>query len=143
MLATAPVPGGALPCPVSLNHGFDYAQQLPDGTVAVGGGRDREIETEWVTETSPTASIQAHLERVAEQLLKVRAPITHRWAASVSYSTTGLPVLAEVRAGVWAVGGYSGNGNLIGALCGRAAAHLACGEPSEFASLLTESAGPP
>ena len=143
MLATAPVLGGALPCPVSLNDGFDYAQQLPDGTVAVGGGRDREIETEWSAEAEPTDSIQVHLERVAEQLLRVRAPITHRWAASVSYSRTGLPVLAEVRSGVWAIGGYSGNGNLIGALAGRAVAHLACGEPSEFASLLTESAGQP
>ena len=143
MLATGPVPGSRIPCPVSLDFGFDYAQQLPDGTLAVGGGRNREMEAEWTDDANTTESIQRHLEQVAERLLTVRAPITHRWAASVSYTTTGLPVLAEVRAGVWAIGGYSGNGNLVGALCGRAAAHLACGEPSEFASLLAESTGPP
>jgi gamma-glutamylputrescine oxidase len=40
-----------------------------------------------------------------------------------------------VRAGVWAAGGYSGTGNVIGALCGRAAAELALGVPSELAEV--------
>jgi len=41
-----------------------------------------------------------------------------------------------VRPGVWAAGGYSGTGNVIGALCGRAAARLACGGTAEVAELL-------
>jgi glycine/D-amino acid oxidase-like deaminating enzyme len=49
----------------------------------------------------------------------VQAPITHRWAATVGYTHDGLPVVSEVRRGVWAVGGYSGTGNVIGALMGR------------------------
>ena len=64
------------------------------------------------------------------------APITHRWAANVSYTFTGLPVLAEVRPGVWVLGGYNGTGNAVGALCGRAAARLASGDTTEFARLL-------
>ncbi|HEX2780127.1 MAG TPA: FAD-binding oxidoreductase, partial [Gemmatimonadaceae bacterium] len=50
--------------------------------------------------------------------------ITHRWAAPVSYSTDGMPVVEEVRPGVWAAGAYSGTGNVVGALCGRAVAQL-------------------
>jgi glycine/D-amino acid oxidase-like deaminating enzyme len=29
-----------------------------------------------------------------------------------------------VRPGVWTVGGYSGTGNVVGAICGRAAAQV-------------------
>jgi gamma-glutamylputrescine oxidase len=36
-------------------------------------------------------------------------------------------VLEEVRPGVFAVGGYCGTGNVIGSLCGRAAAERALG----------------
>ena len=58
--------------------------------------------------------------------LRVSAPITHRWAASVGYTDTGLPIIHEVRPNVWALGGYNGTGNVVGALCGRAIAeHLA------------------
>jgi glycine/D-amino acid oxidase-like deaminating enzyme len=66
----------------------------------------------------------------------VRAPITHRWAATVSYSTSGLPLLEEVRPGVMATGAYSGTGNVLGAVCGRGAARLALGRRAEIAELL-------
>ena len=39
MLATAPVALGRIPRPVYDNWGHDYWQQLPDGRVALGGGR--------------------------------------------------------------------------------------------------------
>jgi hypothetical protein len=54
--------------------------------------------------------------------------VTHRWAASVGYTGSGLPFLGEVRDRVWAAGGYCGTGNVIGALCGRAAAARALGQ---------------
>ena len=136
MLATAPEPAGTLPSLVSMNHGFDYAQQLPSGSIALGGGRDRHLQAEWTHDGQPTEGVQRHLDRVLRERLGVHAPVTHRWAASVSYSPSGLPVLAQVRQGVWAVGGYSGTDNLLGALLGRAAARAACGERCEIASLL-------
>jgi len=55
----------------------------------------------------------------------------------------GLPVLAEVEPGVWACGAYSGTGNVIGAICGRAAAQLALtGESSLSRSFLSTKAAP-
>jgi glycine/D-amino acid oxidase-like deaminating enzyme len=46
-------------------------------------------------------------------------------------------VLAEVAPGVWACGAYSGTGNVIGALCGQAAAQLALTGNSGIAPLFT------
>jgi glycine/D-amino acid oxidase-like deaminating enzyme len=136
MLATAPAPEVSFSRAVYWRYGYEYWQQLPDGRVALGGFRDTEEATEWTEATEPTASIQARLESFLRAHLQVRAPVTHRWAASVGYTPDGLPVLAEVRPGVWAVGGYNGTGNIVGALCGRAAAARACGAESSWADLL-------
>jgi gamma-glutamylputrescine oxidase len=138
MLATAPTREIEVPCPVYARYGFDYYQQLPDGSIALGGGRDKSIATEWTAENEPSPFIQNYLESVLREKLHVQAPISHRWAANVSYTFNGLPVLAEVRPGVWALGGYSGTGNAVGALCGRAAARLASGDSTEFARLLLD-----
>jgi gamma-glutamylputrescine oxidase len=62
--------------------------------------------------------------------------VTHRWAGRVGYTADALPVLEEVRPGVLAAGGYCGHGNVVGALCGRAAADLALGRRSDWAELL-------
>jgi glycine/D-amino acid oxidase-like deaminating enzyme len=140
MIATAPTREVALPCPVSVRQGFDYWQQLPDGSIALGGGRDTRADEEWTESDEPTTAMRQYLEGVLRTRLRVRAPVTHHWAANVSYSSTALPLLAEVRPRVWAIGGYSGTGNVIGALAGRAVARRACGEESEFAALLSTHA---
>ena len=127
MIATAPAPDVHLPRPTYFRWGLDYWQQLPDGRIALGGYRDRGGDGEWTHDTSPSRNIQELLERLLRQRLHVAAPITHRWAAGAAFTTDGLPIVEEVRPGVWAIGGYSGTGNVIGALCGRAAASLATG----------------
>ncbi|HEV2150206.1 MAG TPA: FAD-binding oxidoreductase [Longimicrobiaceae bacterium] len=126
MLATAPTAEVRVPCPVYARWGYEYWQQLPDGRVALGGFRDRAGDAEWTDSVEPSPRVQEMLERFLREGIGVRAaPVTHRWAASVGYTADGLPVLEEVRPGVWAAGGYSGTGNVIGAICGRAAAQLA------------------
>lgn len=139
MLATAPAPEVRFSRPVYWRHGYEYWQQQPDGTVALGGFRDHALEEEWTTESEPTENIQGLLERFLRQHLGVRAPVTHRWAASVAYTADGLPVLQQVQDRVWAVGAYSGTGNIVGALSARAAARLACGQPSVWADLVTRA----
>jgi glycine/D-amino acid oxidase-like deaminating enzyme len=139
MLGTAPAPEVNFPRPVYWRHGFEYWQQQPDGSVALGGFRDHALEAEWTPLTEPTNFIQGLLERFLRERLKVRAPVTHRWAASVAYTTDGLPVLEEIRPKTWALGGYSGTGNIVGALCGRAAARRACGADSEWLELMAQA----
>jgi gamma-glutamylputrescine oxidase len=138
MLATAPTDEVRVPRPVYARWGYEYWQQLPDGRIALGGFRDAGGDGEWTEDGAPGEIIQARLEQFLREHIGVRAPVTHRWAASVGYTQTGLPLLEEVRDGVWVAGGYSGTGNVIGALCGRAAAELAL----TGASALADALGP-
>ena len=136
MLATAPAPEVDFSRPVYWRHGYEYWQQLPDRSIALGGFRDHALQDEWTMETGPTDRIQRRLEEFLRQHLKVAAPVTHRWAASVGYTPDGLPVLEEIQPKTWAVGGYNGTGNIVGALSARAAARLACGQAAPWAEAL-------
>ena len=137
MLATAPAPEIAVPRPTYLRWGYEYYQQLRGGEVALGGFRDEGGAAEWTDRITPTQPIQDALDRFLRERLGVRAPVTHRWAATVAYTASGLPIVAQPRPGVWAIGAYSGTGNVIGAICGRGAARLAVrGESDLVAELL-------
>lgn len=124
MLATDPVLSIDLPRPVYQRYGYEYWQQLPDRRIALGGLRDRAGDSEWTDRAETSDALQRGLEAILRDRLHVTAAITHRWAGVVGYSVSGLPVVEEARPGVWAIGGYSGTGNVLGALCGRGAAEL-------------------
>ncbi|MFA5551509.1 MAG: FAD-dependent oxidoreductase [Trueperaceae bacterium] len=136
MLATEPTGELTLPLPVYRRYGYEYYQRTSGGRIALGGFRDRAGESEWTTEALPEVAVQFRLERFLREVLQVRARITHRWAASVGYTRGVLPVVRRVREGLFAVGGYNGTGNLVGAVAGRAAAHTAVGRESEAWALL-------
>jgi glycine/D-amino acid oxidase-like deaminating enzyme len=136
MLATAPASDIDFPRPVYARWGLDYWQQRPDRRIVLGGCRDVGGESEWTTDDTPTERVQAALTRLLRERLETNAPVTHQWAATVGYTQSALPILDEVRPGVWAVGGYSGTGNVIGALCGRAVAGLIVDGRSRLADLL-------
>ena len=139
MLGTAQATDVSLPTPMYVRYGYEYAQQLPDGRLAVGGFRDHHEAAEWTDDQAPTDEIQDLLTAFLRTEIGTSAEITHRWGASVGYSKGALPIFKEVRDGVIAIGGYSGTGNLVGALCGRAAAQLACGSGNGLIELLRGS----
>jgi glycine/D-amino acid oxidase-like deaminating enzyme len=124
MVATAPLPA-RVPCPVYGRWGYDYGQQLPDGRLFVGGGRDRFREAEWTTDAAPTEPVQAHIETVAARLAGAPVQVTHRWAASVGFTPDDRPLCTPMADAVVAVGGYNGTGNLVGPVAARAAVALA------------------
>ncbi len=125
MLATAPAPEVTFARPVSTRYGFDYWQQLPDRSIVLGGGRDISPDTEWTVTATPTPAIQDYLDRTLRERLGVRADVTHRWGATVSYTGTGFPIFESLGDGVHVVGAFSGTGNVVGSLLGRAAAQRA------------------
>jgi gamma-glutamylputrescine oxidase len=127
MLATAPVARGTVPRPVYDNFGYDYWQQLPDGRVALGGGRDRFGADEWGRPPAADAAVQAWLDRQLRERVGVDAPVTHRWAGVVAYTEDKLPILEEVRPGVLVTGALCGHGNVLGSAAARAAAAIALG----------------
>lgn len=136
MLATAPARDVVFPRPVYWRHGYEYWQQLPTGEIALGGFRDQGGEAEWTSDPAPGGVVQQRLEEFLRLHLKTTAPVVHRWAAGVGYTADRLPILEEVRPGVYALGGYCGTGNIVGRLCGRAAAQLVAGQRSEWAEWL-------
>ena len=126
MLATTPIDDThRLPCPVYGRWGYDYAQQLPDGRLFVGGGRDLFVDDEWTADTEPSEPVQAYIETVAERMAGQPVHVTDRWAASVGFTPDDRPLCAMVADGVVAIGGYNGTGNLVGPVAARAAVALA------------------
>ena len=137
MLGTAPAHDVDLAVPMYLRHGYEYAQQLPGGEIALGGFRDHREDEEWTDATDPTDAIQGLLDAFLRDRIGTAADVTHRWAASVGYADGPLPVVEELERGVFALGGYSGTGNLVGAIAGRAAAEWAAGAPGPFTELFS------
>ncbi len=136
MLSTVPTTEVHIERAVYARWGYEYWQQLLDGRVALGGFRDHAMELEWTHSTETTDLIQNKLTTFLREHLKVHATIEHRWAASVGYTTSGLPIIEEVMPNVWAMGGYNGTGNVIGALCGCGVAELIAGKIAPIISLL-------
>ena len=123
MLATGPAHEVNIPRPVYARYGYDYWQQLPDKRVVLGGFRDAGGPAEWTDRNDPTPGVQRNLETFLRQGLGVRAPITHRWGGTIGFTEDKLPVIWKGSS--WAFGGYSGTGNVLGAVCGRAVAQWA------------------
>jgi gamma-glutamylputrescine oxidase len=130
MVATEPVRAGRLPCPVYGRWGYDYAQQDAAGRVFCGGGRDLFVADEWTHDAEPSAQVQGYIADLATRMAGEEVAVTHRWAASVGFTTwdghgDGRALCAAVDDGVMAIGGYNGTGNLVGPVAARAAvAHL-------------------
>jgi len=60
------------------------------------------------------------MEATLRTVVKSTAPVTHRWAASVGYRLDDVrPLVQEITPRLWVCGGYSGTGNLVGAICAQ------------------------
>ena len=60
------------------------------------------------------------MEATLRTVVKSTAPVTHRWAASVGYRLDDVrPLVREIAPRLWVCGGYSGTGNLVGAICAQ------------------------
>lgn len=137
MLATAPTDEIFSPYAVYSRYGYEYWQHLADGRIVLGGMRDQGGDAEWTDVAEPAEPVQSLLEEYLRIMLGVHAPITHRWAGVVGYTENGLPIMEEVRPGVWAIGGYSGTGNVVGAIAGRLVAELVVTGHADDAWMLT------
>ena len=124
MLATAGVdaPDAVLDRPTYHRWGLDYAQQLPSGALAVGGGRDLEEEHARGGAPAVTPVVQRHLERLLARLVDGTPPaVARRWSACSGYTRDLLPVDRWVHRHVRVIGGLSGHGNVVGPMLARAA----------------------
>ncbi|TWP38579.1 NAD(P)/FAD-dependent oxidoreductase [Leekyejoonella antrihumi] len=125
MIATRPIAPGRLPCGVGYRAGYEWAQQDPAGRLLIGGGRDHFLEAETTFADDPTPQVQQWIDSAGARVAGEPVTVTHRWAASVGYTTDLRALCIPVDEGVVACGGYSGSGNLVGPIAARAAVALA------------------
>ncbi|MCB0215113.1 MAG: FAD-binding oxidoreductase [Chloroflexi bacterium] len=121
MLATTPRAPRRIRGGWSLNRGYEYLQQRPDGRVLVGGMRwtapDRE---EGLTDALPEPGIQGRLEAwlaaswpdLAARAEPAMPTIEARWAGIMAWTPDRLPLIGAVpgRPGIWLACGFSGHG---------------------------------
>jgi gamma-glutamylputrescine oxidase len=111
MLASAPIAKRIYELPTYSHFGYRYWRQLAGGEVLVGGWRDTTPETEVGYDDRPTAAIQdqldAHLAR-----LGAGARVSHRWAGTMGFTDSGLPIVGPVEGlpNVYACAGFNGHG---------------------------------
>jgi gamma-glutamylputrescine oxidase len=136
VLATAAVPL-RYPRPHYARGGYDYWHQLPDGRLVIGGQRDSSPASEETDVEDLSDSIQARIEQLAAALLEATPTVTHRWSGIWGTTPDLLPLAGRVpaRDGVWAAGGYSGHGNVLGFACGRLVADAILERPADELAL--------
>jgi gamma-glutamylputrescine oxidase len=134
MVATAPLPEPVVSTLVYARYGFEYFQQLLDGRIALGGFSDLDGSGSYTSEERGDPRIWERLERYLSDELGIRgAVVTHRWVGVVGFSDDSRPFAGQVRDGLYALGGYSGTGNLIGLIAGRAVAeHIQSGQSADL-----------
>jgi glycine/D-amino acid oxidase-like deaminating enzyme len=97
--------------PTYSHFGYRYWRQLPTGEVLIGGWRDTAFDEEVGYDERPTAAIQGHLESHLREL-GADAEVTHRWAGTMGFTESGLPLIGPVDGmpNVYLCAGYNGHG---------------------------------
>jgi glycine/D-amino acid oxidase-like deaminating enzyme len=134
MVATAPLPERVVGTLVYARYGYDYFQQTPDGRIALGGYSDLDGAGSYTDAEEGNPAVWQRLEQyLHEDLGLADAKITHRWVGIVGFSEGDRPFAGQVDDRLYAIGGYSGHGNLIGFMAGRAVAEkIATGASSDL-----------
>jgi glycine/D-amino acid oxidase-like deaminating enzyme len=111
MLASAPDAARLSTIPTYSNFGYRYWRQLPTGEVLVGGWRDTAYDIEVGYDERPTDAIQSHLDAQLKRM-GAEAPVTHRWAGTMGFTETGLPLVGPVAGmpNVYTCAGFNGHG---------------------------------
>lgn len=111
MLACAPDAARLCELPTYSHFGYRYWRQLPTGEVLIGGWRDTAYEVEVGYEEEPTAAIQGHLDAQLKRM-GAEAAVTHRWAGTMGFTESGLPLVGPVDGmrNVYLCAGFNGHG---------------------------------
>jgi gamma-glutamylputrescine oxidase len=130
VIATEPISERLFEVPHYGRHGFDYWHQTPDGRVVAGGFRDVSLAEEFTAVEEITPRVQEALEQFVAGLLGRPLRVDYRWAGIFGLVLDFLPVVGPVPGldGIWAAGGYSGHGNVLGFMCGHLAARAILGD---------------
>ncbi|HEV2035003.1 MAG TPA: FAD-dependent oxidoreductase [Candidatus Dormibacteraeota bacterium] len=111
VLAAGPIAESVSDMPTYLHYGYRYWRQLATGQVVIGGWRDTALDGEVGYDERPTPEIQAHLDAQLDRLGAV-GTVTHRWAGTMGFTESGLPLVGPVEGlpNVHVCAGFNGHG---------------------------------
>ncbi len=119
-----------------LNRGSEYIRQTHDGTIILGGMRNLRESEEQTSSDATTHALQSALDEYARNVLKAEVEVIARWAGTMGFSPTGLPIIAKAKehpGKIWFCGGLTGHGMSLGARTAQAAVEcMQTNEPSPF-----------
>lgn len=138
MLATRPVGPTRSLGPVCYGcWGYDYFRQRDDGRILLGGRRHLHRDTEATDDSIVTDAVQSALDRYLDRHLAAFGPfeIEARWAGTMGFSPDELPFWEaledyEGNRSTHVLGGMTGHGMGLGAVCGQTVARSSHGELS-------------
>ena len=113
-----------------------YWRKLGDGRLIFGGGESSAGHVP----ADIAGFVRPQLRKVYPQLADT--PIVHGWGGVVSVTLPRLPFVREIRPGVWAAGGFSGQGVALAPYTGRLIAEHLLGKTTKL-RLLSELPIPP
>jgi gamma-glutamylputrescine oxidase len=105
-----------------------YWRKTPDGRLVFGGGES----TVGRIPADVRSFVRRHLVEVYPQLDEVT--LTHGWGGIVSVTAPRLPYVRQIAPGVWAAGGYSGQGLALAPFIGKLMAEAALGRPERLSA---------
>jgi gamma-glutamylputrescine oxidase len=107
-----------------LNRGSEYIRQAADGSIILGGMRMLRESEEQTASDATTEHLQAALDDYARKVLRCDFKVIARWAGTMGFSPTGLPVIAKAKehpGNIWLCAGLTGHGMSLGARTANAA----------------------
>ncbi len=102
--------GESLDAAYYSNFGSEYFRPGPDGLLVFGGRRLADEAGEVGYEDKTTPVVQEAIEEFARRIVGPSFEVVARWAGTMGFSPTGLPMTVEVRPNVWFCGGFTGHG---------------------------------
>jgi len=98
-----------------MNWGGEYFRQTPDGSIVVGGMRERRAAEETGFEDRVTPELQEAIEGLASRLFGPACEVSARWSGTMGFSPDGMPLVGPVPGdwpanAVWFCGGFTGHG---------------------------------
>lgn len=126
MLATRPLGPRTLHPVCYAGWGYDYFRQRNDGRMLIGGRRHLHRDAEATERSVPTDAVQADLETYLARHLAAWGPfeVEARWSGTMGFSPDELPFWqplddADGNPSTHVLGGMTGHGMGLGAVCGQ------------------------
>ncbi len=120
-----------------------YWRKSADNVLLIGGKRMLDVDNEVGDFDRLSAVIQNSLEDYIRDTIGLKYKILHRWAGTMGFTGTDLPIIQEVQAPLttYIVGGFSGHGMGMGFHAAKQTASLITGEITEsfFSGIKKES----